>query len=321
MKNKTSRILILTLSLLLLAAVISSCNNTPQTTEPPKTAPDTIITPPSKTPEVSYLENGLEYVIDSDISCHITGIGTFDGTVLEIPREDAEGRLISYIDLSAFKENTSITEIIIAEGVSEVRGSAFRDCSSVKKITLPESIDTIGSFALYGLSSLEEITFPASLTKLGEGNLINCTSLKNIRVAQGNKKYKSDGGILYNADMTTLISYPVARTDTDFKVPEGVKVIGNASFLGCKYIKTVTLSSTVENIADHAFRDCTALETLTLGEAFIRIGVGSCYNCTSLKTVNFPGTKETWDDDEKMVIANTWDKGAGKYTINYEYKG
>ena len=80
------------------------------------------------------------------------------------------------------------------------------------------------------------------------------------------------------------------------------------------------MASTVENIADHAFRRCKNLSVVTLSEALTRIGVGSFYECTSLKTVNYPGTKEKWEDEEQMELGNTWDRGAGDYTINYDYK-
>ncbi len=284
---------------------------TPTTEEPPKTF----------TPQSSFLENGLEYVIDSDISCHITGIGTYTDTVLRIPDEDSEGRVIAYIEISAFSGNTSITEVILGNNITEIKQSAFRGCTALTKITMSEKLRTVGSFAFYGCTALDSVSFPASLTKLGENALTNCTKLLNINVAEENKQYRSQNGVLYNGDMTTLICYPIGRTDAEFKIPEGVKTVGNSSFKGCVYIKTVTLSSTVENIADHAFRECSALETLTLSAATTRLGVGCCYNCKALKTVNYPGTKETWDDDEKMNLTNTWDSGAGKYTVKYDYKG
>lgn len=308
--------------LLIIGALVftAACDTAPQTTPAPTEDPITS-RPPETPPEVSYLECGLEYVIDSDISCHITGIGSFKGEVLEIPSEDKDGRLVSYIDIGAFKENTTIKEVIIPSSVKEIRQSAFRDCSSITKFTLPEGLTTLGSFVLYGLSSLEQITLPASLNKIGEGNLVDCPSLKAITVPEASKSFKSENGILYSKDMKTLILYPIAKTEQSFNAPEGVVTIGKSSFKGCKSIKTVVCSSTVENVGDFAFRDCPALETLTLGKNIKRLGVGTCYDCKSLSTVNYPNSKEDWDDDEKMILANTWDRGAGKYTVNYEYQG
>ena len=62
------------------------------------------------------------------------------------------------------------------------------------------------------------------------------------------------------------------------------------------------------------------LETVTLSESLKRIGTGAFYGCSSLKTVNYPGSKETWDDKEKINISATWAKKTGKYTIVYDYK-
>lgn len=319
--KKIIKKLALPLTLLLTGILLVSCEIEPVTLVPPITTETPPTSRPTANPQSSFLENGLEYVIDSDISCHIIGIGTYSDTVLRIPDEDSEGRVISYIDLSAFSGNTTITEVELGNSVTEIKQSAFRGCTSLKKITMSPKLRTVGSFAFYGCTELETITLPAELSKLGENALSGCTKLQNIGVEEGNKSYKSNGGVLYNADMTTLLYYPIGRTDTSFIVPNGVTTIGNSSFSGCVYIKTVTLSSTVENVADHAFRECTALETLTLGTATKRLGVGSCYNCKALKTVNYPGSKETWDDEEKMILTNTWDSGAGKYTVKYDYKG
>ena len=319
--KKIIRRSVLPLLLIGICFIAVSCEDFPPTVVPPTTSGTTESPRPPVTVQSSFLENGLEYVIDSDISCHIIGIGTYSDTVLRIPNEDSEGRVIAYIDIGAFSGNTNITEVDMGSSVTEIRQSAFRGCSSVKKITMSEKLRTVGSFAFYGCTGLESISFPKELKKLGENALTDCTSLLNISVEDGNKAYKAQDGILYSADMSTLICYPIGRSTTSFIVPEGVKTIGNSSFKGCVYIKIVTLSSTVENIADHAFRECTALETLTLSAVTNRLGVGCCYNCKALKTVNYPGTKETWDDDEKMNLTNTWDSGAGKYTVKYDYKG
>ncbi len=321
MKNKVLlKLAGISLCLLMVCTSLVSCKDP----IPPTQTPDNTNIPDDPRPKptaTEFLENGLEYVIDSDISCHIIGIGKFKGSTLEIPAEDGHGRNIAYIDIGAFKKNTEITEVIIPESVREIRQSAFRDCTGIKKITLPDTLQTIGSFAFYGCSSLEKIDLPQSLDKMNEGNFIKCNKLTEINISTENKKFKSEGGVLYNKDMTTLILYPIGKTAESFRVPEGVKTVGNSSFAYCKYIKTVTLASTVENVADHAFRECSALETLNLSEALTRLGVGACYNCKALKTVNYPGTKETWEDEEKMNLTETWSRGAGKYTVNYEWKG
>ena len=228
---------------------------------------------------------------------------------------------VKSIGTLSFNDCISLKELDFEDGIEKIGADAFRDCSSITKITLPDGLHSVGSFALYGLSNLESITLPSSLSKLGEGNLVDCSKLKSISISSSNERFKSVDGILYSADMKTLIIYPTAKTEATFNVPEGVVTLGNSSFKGCKSIKTVICSSTVENVGDFAFRDCSALETLTLGSAIKRLGVGSCYDCKSLSTVNYPNDKETWEDKEKMILANTWNRGAGKYKINYEYKG
>ncbi len=311
------KILLLVL-IICMVCVVSACKrDVPETTA----SPDTPIVPTTVNKEVSYMSNGLEYVIDSDIACHITGVGSFTGDVLSIPQDDGNGRIVTHIDDYAFMDCTSIKKVSIPDTVKEINGGAFQNCTGLTEINFSEGLVKIEVWAFYGCTSLTKVSIPASVQTVGQGAFSLCSGITSFTVADGNESYVAKDGVLYNSDMTTLLIYPIGKTAESFTVPEGVKTINNASFSECPFIKTITMASTVENIADHAFRRCSNLSVVTLSESLTRIGVGSFYECTSLKTVNYPGTKEKWEDEEQMELGNTWDRGAGKYTINYDYKG
>ena len=205
--------------------------------------------------------------------------------------------------------------------IKEIKGGAFQNCTSLEKVTFAEGLNKIGVWAFYGCVSLKSISVPASVDVIGQGAFSLCSGITRFDVASDNKSYKSLDGVIYDKEVKKLLIYPLGNTATEFTVPNGVVKINNASFSECQYIVKVILSSSVENIGDHAFRRCPNLTTVTLSESLKRIGVGSFYECKALKTVNYPGSKEKWDDDEQMDLANTWDKGTGSVTINYDYKG
>lgn len=311
------KILLLVLLIVILCLVSACRENSPETSS----TPDTVVGTHTENKEVSYMSNGLEYVIDSDIACHITGIGTFTGEALTIPRDDGNGHLVTYIDDYAFMGNTSIKKVSIPDTVKEINGGAFQSCTSLEEIIFSEGLEKIEVWAFYGCISLTQVTIPATVDVIGQGSFSLCSGITSFTVAGENENYKSVDGVIYNSDMTTLVIYPIGKTSASFTVPEGVKTINNASFSECQYLKTVVMASTVENVADHAFRRCKNLTTVTLSKSLTRLGVGSFYECTSLKTVNYPDTKEKWEDEEQMELANTWDRGAGSYTVNYNYKG
>ncbi|MGN1144400.1 MAG: leucine-rich repeat domain-containing protein, partial [Anaerovoracaceae bacterium] len=52
----------------------------------------------------------------------------------------------------------------------------------------------------------------------------------SIEVEEGNAVYCAQDGVLYSADMTTLLAYPANKPDTEFSIPETVERIGYYSY-------------------------------------------------------------------------------------------
>ena len=97
--------------------------------------------------------NGLNACIPQYTSGTITIPGSFDinGTTCEV----VVGQL-------AFRLCTSLTEIVIEEGVHRIGDFAFVGCSSLKKVTLPSTLNGIGSGVFVNLSSLTEVVCNAT---------------------------------------------------------------------------------------------------------------------------------------------------------------
>jgi hypothetical protein len=56
---------------------------------------------------------------------------------------------------------TGFTELVIPEGVKEIRDGAFRDCKNLKSVTIPESIEIIGTGAFASCSELTTVKIPS----------------------------------------------------------------------------------------------------------------------------------------------------------------
>lgn len=126
----------------------------------------------------------------------------------------------------------SLTQVKIPGNVKKIGSNAFACCYNLEKIILEEGIETIGSDAFL-LSSITDITIPASVTELGNDVFGECTNLSAIHVAEANRNYSSEDGILYDKGKTILLFCPKAKIK-----PEEVRI---------------TVPDTVQNIAEYAF--------------------------------------------------------------------
>lgn len=56
-------------------------------------------------------------------------------------------------------------------------------------------------------------------------------------------------GVLYSKDKKKLLLYPPAKKDKEYVIPNGVETI-DYTFSNCKYLKTITIPSSVDDIGN-----------------------------------------------------------------------
>ncbi|EJK55111.1 hypothetical protein THAOC_25188, partial [Thalassiosira oceanica] len=74
------------------------------------------------------------------------------------------------------------------------------------------------------------------------------------------------------------------------QLKEGLQIIGDSAFGGCKSLRSVTLPSTVTELSRLAFSDCGNLVELQLKEGLQVIKSESFRNCTALQNVTLPSS-------------------------------
>lgn len=162
---------------------------------------------------------------------------------------------ITEVNEKAFKDNTTIREVVISQNVSKIGNSAFEGCTSLEKVTLKEGLVTIGDKAFKGCSSLTSITMPATVQKIGNYAFENCTKLKTV------------------------------------KLNEGLLTIGKKAFYNCKSLKKVKIPKSVLKIGSYAFAKCAALTSITFAtdSQLMSMGTGVLSNDKKLTKIKLPG--------------------------------
>jgi len=108
--------------------------------------------------DIKQTPEGLEYRVVTDFIYHnswisITGIGSYEGTVLVIP-DEIEGHTVTRIDKYAFEDQTQITSVTLPKDLSDIGKGAFKGCTSLSDVILPKRAGT-GSGVFENCTSLD----------------------------------------------------------------------------------------------------------------------------------------------------------------------
>ena len=195
---------------------------------------------------------------------------------------------ITNIGFCAFSNCSSLESITIPNSVTKIDGNAFSKCTGLTSITIPDSVQSIGGFAFDKCTSLIDAKIGKGVSSMGERIFSGCTSLANIEVSANNQVYSSIDGVVFNKDKTTLLQYPIGRTDKTYNIPDGVQSIGEWAFENCTALTEVTMGDSVQSIEKWAFENCKPLKSITFGKNVSSIGNLAFYNCTSLESIELP---------------------------------
>ena len=216
----------------------------------------------------TYIELGGEVII-TDVDTSISGIVT-------VPAE-LGGYPVVGIGNDAFENCSSVTEVVLPEGILSIGKDAFRSCTQMTTISIPYGVTSVGDYAFYGCTVLKDISLPGSVVTIGSHAFAACDSLTDVVIPKG---------------VTAIGSYAFSQCSSlaSIVIPEGVKKIENYTFRSCLKLSNVTLPNTVTVINSSAFHSCTALKSITLPNNLTSIGEYAFCNCTALKSITLPNS-------------------------------
>ena len=112
--------------------------------------------------------------------CHLKEV-TVPGWQCEIDFSSVTNLVISdgvkSIGEFAFFRCSSLMSVTIPDSITSIGDRAFGDCWSLKSVTIPKSVKSIGNRAFEGCSSLKCVTIPNSVTSVGNGAFSECGEL------------------------------------------------------------------------------------------------------------------------------------------------
>ena len=193
-----------------------------------------------------------------------------------IPSE-INGIKVTAIGPSAFlgETNTTLTTIVIPEGVTEIGEGALGWQENLTEVFLPESLTKIGSGAFAGCANLEKINIPKGVTEIDAHAFSECYALTEVTLP-GNLTSISSG----------LFERCYALTSVT--LPEKLTEIGDYAFSECYSLEKINIPAGVTAIGFSAFFYCTSLTEVTLPEDVSYIDYDVFCDCYSLERVTFP---------------------------------
>lgn len=182
--------------------------------------------------------------------------------------------------------------------VTGIKEHSFQKCSELNSIELPNTIESIGNYAFLDCTSLAgTFTLPAQLTQLGKGVFAGCKKLTDFDIISDNSYFSTLDGVLYNKNLTEIITYPNGKTNNEYVIPTGVTNIGNQAFQYCSHLEIIKIPSSVSEIGSNAFNNCTKLKELALPKGLTKIASYTFAGAVSLVSLNIPETVEIIEDD------------------------
>ena len=255
---------------------------------------------------IAYKGKGGDVVIPDDEGILYIGAYAFSHFYLDnkkVVEKDENG----YYDIDDKKTplgNTTVTSVVIPEGVESVKKYAFYNCSALERVTLPDSCETIGTAAFQNCKKLTTVNFAGDPTVendkdgvkiISDNAFYGCVKLNSSGVdgADFAGVYAIGQYAFYNTAFESLDLSLLSRISKgaffgcneleNLKLGERTR-ISESMFENCTGLESVIIYS--DTIGDNAFKGCYNIKNVTLVNNVTYLGSNAFKNCSKLGAIN-----------------------------------
>ena len=145
-----------------------------------------------------------------------------------------------------FSGCTNLVNVNLPDTIKTIEESAFSGCQSLKNVYLPNKLQTIKNNVFFNCNSIETLYFGDSLSSIYPGAFA-MSKIKEYVVSDNNPYFKSIDGVIFNKEVTKLITYPNGKMDSEYHIPSGVnEILQNA--INNKNIRDIYIPESVTMI-------------------------------------------------------------------------
>ncbi len=217
----------------------------------------------------------------------ITGTGECVDAELIIPSH-IDGKPVTRIDESAFRDNLNLKSVIIPWTVKVIDEDAFAGCENLESVTFSEGLESFDESAFYGCKAIKSLTLPSTLLSVDSYTFYGCSSLEEVTML-GCYDIRANSF----AECMSLRSV-VIKSD---KVPEYGYSIKSNAFSGCKAVEKIIFAPGLSEIGSWNFADTANLKEVFLPDTIKKIDA-CVFLRSGLEKINYGGTEDEWKNVE-----------------------
>ena len=222
------------------------------------------------------------------------------GTVKELVWGAENAVVDSTWDFQAPFKGLTVEKLTISPNVCVLGKLLFANVQGLKEVSVDMQGDTIPHSFFAGCSSLERVVLGENIKKIASYTFENCTSLKEIVGIEqithlGSQVFKGCTNITF-FDFTNLEEWGINIFEEsglcEVVLPDDMTVLPAQTFVGCSYLKTVTLPEGLTTISSYAF-SFSGIEHLVLPDSVTTIEENAFSNCESLTDIQLSSSLKT----------------------------
>lgn len=234
---------------------------------------------------------------------------------------------LGVIPAYACYEKKNLEEVVIPEGITEIKERAFSGCEKLAEVVLPEGFTKLGQYSLSigGRDTPATVYLPSTLTSASANTIgpyctekyfnmtleewlaktsmsafisesTNFTADKyKIYLKNNENEYYLLEDLVIPSGMTRIRSYAFAMFQSikSITIPEGITTIDNSAFKGLNQLTDISLPQSLTTIYDYAFYNAMDLTELVIPQNVSYIGAWSfrpAYSPKKLTVIMEPTT-------------------------------